>query len=166
MLDLFPFLSVLTAILIVAIFFLYNESTVKTPVSCSMHWEPLSVHSTWNVLFLSPCKSEKTEKDLKTCQSCGSSPSGSQISRWVGVLCATTVFCNWSLAPLRLFRGNFVKPCRQLKNNLPVKCTCTHILRYRRFEIPFLKVRKCCSDQFRLRDQCSLSCWCYLAIYF
>ena len=54
----------LTVFLTVTILFLCSNYRDRTIVSCSMHWEQMSVLTIWCILFLSPHGSEKTEKGL------------------------------------------------------------------------------------------------------
>ena len=148
MLDLFPFLPMLTVFLTVTILFLCSNYRDRTIVSCSMHWEQMSVLSIWCILFLSPHGSEKTEKGLLELHfislQCSDKLAGSSTVHYNNVLqlsCSTQI----------IQRVIFLKQYEQLENILPIGVGIfyTQVLRYSISEIPSSKVRKCFCDQFK-----------------
>lgn len=148
MLDLFPFLPMLTVFLTVTILFLCSNYRDRTIVSCSMHWEQMSVLSIWCILFLSPHGSEKTEKGLLELHfislQCSDKLAGSSTVHYDNVLqlsCSTQI----------IQRVIFLKQYEQLENILPIGVGIfyTQVLRYSISEIPSSEVRKCFCDQFK-----------------
>lgn len=148
MLVLFPFLSVLTIFLAVTILLLYSNYRDRAIVSCSTHWEQMSVLSIWCILFLSPHGSGKTEKGLLELHFislwCSDMLSGSNTVYYDHVL---QLSCSSQI----IQRVIFLKCYAQLENILPfgVGIFYTNVWRYSISEIPSLKVRKCFCDHFK-----------------